>query len=140
MRMSKEMIEIAKTCLEHKAKGGMCETCSQCNICEPMLEVEMARTILKELDYLDQYRFNARIGMFKFLPVVGQEVFFIVRGRDMLSNQYVEFIKSEKISWIKIDEECTTYHTANKDFKKEDIGNTIFLTYDDAEKFTERKE
>lgn len=134
MRMSKEMIEIAKTCLEHKAKGGMCETCSQCNLCEPMLEVEIARTLLKELEYLDQYRFNARIGLFKFMPVVGQEVFFVVSGRDMFSNQYVEFVKSEKISWIKIDEDGNIYHTANKEFTSDDVGKTIFLKYEDAEK------
>ena len=134
MRMSKEMIEIAKTCLEHKAKGGMCETCSQCNLCEPMLEVEIARTLLKELEYLDQYRFNARIGLFKFMPVVGQEVFFVVSGKDILSNQYVEFVKSEKISWIKVEGDGNTYHTENKNFKSHDVGKTIFLTYEDAEK------
>ena len=132
MRMSKEMMKIAKTCLEHKAKGGMCVTCSQCNICEPMLEVEIARTLLKELEYLDQYRFNARIGLFKFMPVVGQEVFFVVSGRYVY--QYVEFVKSEKISWIKIDEDGNTYHTANKEFTSDDVGKTIFLTYEDAEK------
>ena len=132
MRMSKEMMKIAKTCLEHKSKGGMCVTCSQCNICESMLEVEIARTLLKELEYLDQYRFNARIGLFKFMPVVGQEVFFVESGRYVY--QYVEFVKSEKINWIKIDEDGNTYHTANKEFTSDDVGKTIFLTYEDAEK------
>ena len=87
------MIDIAKICLKHQAAGGRCASCPNCNICEPMLEVEIARTLLKELEYLDQYRFNARIGLFKFMPVVGQEVFFVVSGRDMFSNQYVEFVK-----------------------------------------------
>ena len=130
--MSKKMVEIAKICLEHKSRGGMCSSCKNSEICDKMLEVEMARSILKELVELEKYRYSARIGLLKQLPI-GQEVFFVVSERGTQTNECVEFVKKEKITLIKTDEEGTVYHTANKDFKAEDVGTKVFLTYEDAE-------
>lgn len=68
------------------------------------------------------------------LPIlyIGDNIYFRVKGRNQFAED-VDFVQTQKISRIDIDQNGILYCTASVKFIESDINKTVFLTKEEAE-------
>jgi hypothetical protein len=91
----------------------------------------MVKDTIKALEKLKEY--ETLIGQGKIPKYhIGDSIYFRVKGWNQF-HEYVDFIQTQKISNIDINEYGIMYSTASEKFMINDIGKTIFLTKEEAE-------
>ena len=63
---------------------------------------------------------------------IGDSIYFRVKGMNQFG-EHVDFIQTQKITRIDIDERGILYRSATERFMLEDIGKSVFLTREEAE-------
>lgn len=64
---------------------------------------------------------------------IGDSIYFRVKGMNQFG-EHVDFIQTQKISKIDINEDGILYSTATERFMNKDVGIKVFLTREQAEK------
>lgn len=84
--------------------------------------------IIKKLAHYEDLEESGKIPIL----YIGDDIYFRVKGMNQFA-EYVDFIQTQKISRIDIDQNGILYCTASVKFIESDIGKSIFLTREEAD-------